>query len=80
MNFIVTDIDTVVACVRDALVTGTAPAFPTSPVPAVITEAQLIATIAALEHAADHRAPEAFAQVSPRALVVALAVLKGVVK
>ena len=74
MRIIVTNLDTI----RQALVSDQV--LPATELPGVVTEASLIESIAALETAHDKRHPDAMAQVSPRALVVALAVLKAVVK
>ena len=74
MPIIVTDL----SAIRQALVSDQV--LPATELPGVVTEAQLIDTIASLETAADKRHPDAMAQVSPRALVVAIAVLKAVGK
>jgi len=74
MRIIVTNLDTI----RQALVSDQV--LPATELPGVVTEASLIETIAALETAHDTRHPDSMAQVSPRALVVALAVLKAVAK
>ena len=74
MKLIVTNLD----AIRQAFVSDQA--LPTTELPGVVTETSLIETIASLESAADTRHPDSMAQVSPRALVVAIAVLKAVVK
>ena len=74
MRIIVTNLD----AIRQALVSDQM--LPTTELPGIVTETSLIETIASLESAADTRHPDSMAQVSPRALVVALAVLKAVVK
>lgn len=74
MRIIVTDLN----AIRQALASDQV--LPTTELSGVVTEASLIDTIAALETASDTRYPDSMAQVSPRALVVALAVLKAVVK
>ena len=81
MRIIVTNLDGMVNAVREMLISDKAVVdiVPATDIP-YVTEASLIETIAALETAHDKRHPDAMAQVSPRALVIALAVLKGVVK
>lgn len=74
MKLIVTDLN----AIRQALVSGQV--LPATELPGVVTEASLIDTIASLESADATRHPDSMAQVSPRALVVAIAVLKAVMK
>lgn len=74
MRIIVTDLN----AIHQALVSDQV--LPTTELSGVVTEASLIDTIATLESADATRYPDSMAQVSPRALVVALAVLKAVVK
>lgn len=71
MKLIVTDIQALREAVNQTL--------PITEIPGVVTEAQLIDCIASLENAADKRKPDSMAQVSPRALLHAIAVLKAVV-
>jgi hypothetical protein len=74
MRIIITDL----SAVRQALVSDQI--LSATELPGIVSEASLIETIASLETANDKRHPDAMAQVSPRALVVALAVLKAVAK
>ena len=74
MKLIITDM----AALRQAIVSEVAIA-PTE-IPGVVSETQLAECIASLETSADTRRPDSMAQVSPRALVHAIAVLKGVMK
>lgn len=74
MRIIVTNLD----AIRQVLVSDQV--LPTTELSGVVTETSLIETIASLESAADTRHPDAMAQVSPRALAVAIAVLKAVMK
>lgn len=74
MRIIVTNLD----AIRQALVSDQV--LPTTELSGIVTETSLIETIASLESAADTRHPDSMAQVSPRALVVAIAVLKAVMK
>lgn len=76
MKLIVTDIQ----ALREVLASASAQISYSIPLPGVVTEAQLIDCIASLENAADTRKPDSMAQVSPRALVHAIAVLKAVAK
>lgn len=77
MKIIVTNIDTLANAVRASLVSGD-PLQPECVDIGCITEAQLRDTIESLVTAQDKRYPEAMAQVSPRAVAVALAVLQAV--
>lgn len=72
MRVIITDMQ----ALREALVSDEV--FQATTLPGVVTEAQLIDCIASLERAADSRKPDSMAQVSPRALAHAIAVLKAV--
>ena len=74
MKLIVTDL----SALRQALASDQV--LPPTDLPGVVTEAQLIDCIASLENAADTRKPDSMAQVSPRALLHAIAVLKAVAK
>ena len=74
MKLIITDM----AALRQAIASDALLA-PTE-LPGVVTEEQLAECIASLETSADTRRPDSMAQVSPRALVHAIAVLKGVMK
>lgn len=74
MKIIVTNLD----AIRQAFASDQV--LPTAELPGIVTEASLIETIASLETAADKRHPDSMAQVSPRALVVAIAILKAVAK
>lgn len=79
MKLIITNLDGMVNAVREMLTTEKAVVdiLPTTDIH-YVTETQLAETIALLEFAADNRKPDNFAQVSPRAVLVALAVLKAV--